>query len=102
MVFLLMFLLSVPDLLESVAMSYFSQTSTIPVSGSKTPLSAGRRIRHLIARLLRWQRNYRDIRHLQRLPDYLLRDIGLTRADIDQLSVWARYERDTRSRRPDI
>jgi uncharacterized protein YjiS (DUF1127 family) len=51
---------------------------------------------------LRWQRNYRDIRHLQRLPDYLLRDIGLTRADIDQLSVWARYERDTRSRRPDI
>jgi uncharacterized protein YjiS (DUF1127 family) len=79
-------------------MSYFSQTSTRLPAADSTTTSAGSRIRQFISTFLQWQRNYHDIRHLQRLPDYLLRDIGLTRADVDQISVWAKYERDVRCR----
>ncbi|WP_191090227.1 DUF1127 domain-containing protein [Histidinibacterium aquaticum] len=32
--------------------------------------------------LVRWFRLWRDYRHLDELPDYLLKDIGLTRADL--------------------
>ena len=37
----------------------------------------------LARRLSAWQRRLEDRDRLERLPDYLLRDIGMTRHDID-------------------
>jgi uncharacterized protein YjiS (DUF1127 family) len=45
----------------------------------------------LIARWRRRQRQYRDRTWLQSQPDYLLRDIGVSRAEIEAILRGARY-----------
>ena len=44
--------------------------------------SWARRIRRAADLLLTWQQRARDRRQLQTLSDHMLRDIGLTRADV--------------------
>jgi uncharacterized protein YjiS (DUF1127 family) len=44
--------------------------------------SWARRIRRAADLLLTWQQRARDRRQLQSLSDHMLRDIGLTRADV--------------------
>lgn len=39
---------------------------------------------NLLARFLRWRRRRQGIEAMRNLPDYLLRDIGLTRLDLHQ------------------
>ena len=41
-----------------------------------------RRLRDAVELLLVWQQRARDRRQLQSLSDHMLRDIGLTRADV--------------------
>ncbi len=38
----------------------------------------------LIRRLAQWQINWRTRRQLARLPDHMLRDIGISRSDAEQ------------------
>ncbi len=40
-------------------------------------------VRRTIKRLLTWQRRANERRHLMRLDDRLLADMGLTRADVE-------------------
>jgi len=47
-------------------------------------LNAGRPVAHQAADLLaRWRRRAADRRNLARLDDFMLRDIGLARADVE-------------------
>ena len=41
-----------------------------------------RTVQHAVHLLLTWQQRARDRQQLQSLSDYMLRDIGLTRADV--------------------
>jgi uncharacterized protein YjiS (DUF1127 family) len=50
-----------------------------------------RMLGHLTAQLLKWHRRRRDQDALMRQPDYLLRDIGLDRRDIDAALRHGRY-----------
>lgn len=38
----------------------------------------------LIHKLSRWHLNWRTRRQLARLPDFMLKDIGITRIDVEQ------------------
>ncbi len=49
---------------------------------ARTAIS-GNPVRRLAARLMAWEKRTNDARHMRELPDYLLRDIGLARAEID-------------------
>jgi uncharacterized protein YjiS (DUF1127 family) len=44
--------------------------------------SWARRVEGLVTLLLTWQQRARDRRQLESLSDHMLRDIGLTRADV--------------------
>jgi uncharacterized protein YjiS (DUF1127 family) len=50
-----------------------------------------RMLGHVTAQFLKWHRRRRDRDALMRQPDYLLRDIGLERRDIDAALRRARY-----------
>lgn len=41
----------------------------------------------LLARLLRRWRHRRDRRHLEAMPDFMLKDIGISRSDIDHVAA---------------
>jgi uncharacterized protein YjiS (DUF1127 family) len=62
--------------------------------GAMLPQLAGR----LLAAYLGWRRRRRDQRALMRQPDYLLRDIGLERREIDA-ALRGRIHRDVIARR---
>lgn len=63
--------------------------------GAMLPQLAGR----LVAAYLAWVRRRRDQSALLRQPDYLLRDIGLERREIDA-ALRGRIHRDVMARRP--
>jgi uncharacterized protein YjiS (DUF1127 family) len=48
--------------------------------------AAMERIAGVIAELRRQQKARRDRKHLMQLPDYLLRDIGLSRLDVGRMN----------------
>ncbi|KQU83397.1 hypothetical protein ASD99_17175 [Mesorhizobium sp. Root695] len=41
----------------------------------------------LLARLLRRWRHRRDRRHLETMPDFMLKDIGISRSEIDYVAA---------------
>ena len=41
----------------------------------------------LLARLLRRWRQRRDRRHLETMPDFMLKDIGISRSEIDYVAA---------------
>jgi len=47
-------------------------------------LGIGSLTARLLAALLRWQERNRERHHLRALDDRILRDVGLSRADIEQ------------------
>lgn len=47
------------------------------------PLEAAGLLRGFLARAARLYRNHRAVRHLAMLDDHLLRDIGISRADVE-------------------
>ncbi|MEQ8356318.1 MAG: DUF1127 domain-containing protein [Kiloniellaceae bacterium] len=52
-------------------------TDTVPVRGPTPGVQA------VLSGLWRWYRRQRDLRHLNELDDYLLRDIGLKRSQVE-------------------
>jgi len=56
---------------------------------------------NIIVRFLRysvmWSEHRAAIKHLNRLSDRELRDVGLSRADIDRM-VWLKEDKDSRGR----
>lgn len=41
----------------------------------------------MLARMMRGWRTRRDRRHLEAMPDFMLRDIGISRSDIDYVAA---------------
>ncbi|PDQ21951.1 hypothetical protein CN311_06410 [Mesorhizobium sanjuanii] len=41
----------------------------------------------MLARMMRGWRSRRDRRHLEAMPDFMLRDIGISRSDIDYVAA---------------
>ena len=60
--------------------SIFSATKPIAQHSKALPKLLG----SLLMRWMRWQRRRRDQASLLRQPDYLLRDIGIERRDIER------------------
>ncbi|PTE08478.1 DUF1127 domain-containing protein [Mesorhizobium helmanticense] len=52
----------------------------------------------MLARMARGWRSRRDRRHLEAMPDFMLRDIGISRSDIDYVAAHG----DTRRTAPDF
>lgn len=52
----------------------------------------------MLARMARCWRARRDRRHLEAMPDFMLRDIGISRSDIDYVAAHG----DTRRTAPDF
>ena len=48
--------------------------------------SMAEKVRGFVSELRRQQKAKRDRRHLMQLPDYLLRDIGISRLEADAMS----------------
>ena len=61
--------------------------SQLILSGLPRPASRLDGVRMLMTRMAAAARAARARRHLAEMPDYLLRDIGLTRADIAGLDL---------------
>jgi uncharacterized protein YjiS (DUF1127 family) len=55
-------------------------------AGQSAWQAAMERIAGVIAELRRQQKARRDRKHLMQLPDYLLRDIGLSRLDVGRMN----------------
>ena len=63
--------------------SYAPQLSSgQAVPCAATPVTMPGRLDRLVQRLLLWHERARQRRHLQDLSDHMLRDIGLSRADV--------------------
>jgi uncharacterized protein YjiS (DUF1127 family) len=56
------------------------RTARAPRRGQTWPWAS--RVQRLVTLLLTWQQRAHDRRQLQSLSDHMLRDIGLTRADV--------------------
>ena len=67
-------------------MHYQKQTHTQATHWMQTSISANlrQRIAGIRRQLQIWQAGNRAIRHLRRLDDHLLRDIGIARGDIER------------------
>ena len=57
-----------------------------PVAGPGAWQAAMERVAADIAELRRQRKARRDRRHMMQLPDYLLRDIGLSRHDVGRMT----------------
>ena len=58
------------------------------IVGLDGPVRRFRRwFRHFLGQIARHRKHQRQYRKLQELPDYLLEDVGLTRADLRDASI---------------
>jgi uncharacterized protein YjiS (DUF1127 family) len=58
------------------------RTPALPAPDVCPPTSSSR-LTALVARFSTWRERYRQRRHLSGLSTYMLKDIGLTRADVE-------------------
>jgi uncharacterized protein YjiS (DUF1127 family) len=58
------------------------QMRTTPAARHDRDWSRAGSVQRLVTLLLTWQQRARDRRQLESLSDHMLRDIGLTRADV--------------------
>lgn len=67
--------------------------SVLPTTSVLSGGSAGGLLHALFARLVAWQRRAEERRQLRRLSDHQLKDMGLTRAEAEEMArrpVWSR------------
>jgi len=72
-------------------MTTIKTTISQPVSGSATVAAAARRVAGAFAAAWTVYRNRRQLRRLAELDDYLLADMGLSRADVEAAAVTPFY-----------
>jgi uncharacterized protein YjiS (DUF1127 family) len=65
-----------------------TETESVPRSDRQWRLPST-----LLARLLRRWRHRCDRRHLEALPDFMLKDIGISRSDIDYVAAHGKTRR---------
>jgi uncharacterized protein YjiS (DUF1127 family) len=70
--------------IETASVIALPRGASVPASMPARPaLGLGTALVRLVDTLLDWQERARERRHLSGLDDHLLRDIGLSRADVD-------------------
>jgi uncharacterized protein YjiS (DUF1127 family) len=59
---------------------------------SRAERGPGAPVRTIASRVSRWMRIWADRRHLQALPDHMLKDIGIGRSEIDSITECGRSD----------